>query len=166
MVTHTASLEIIEDFLAQKRIAMVGVSRDPKHFSVYLFKELCQRGYDVVPVHPQATEILGHHCFARVQEIQPPVEAALLMTPPAATEQVVVDCVQADIRRVWMYRAGGDGAVNARAVDFCRQHGIELVPGECPFMFLPGNGFHGIHGFIRKITGRFPKRTGHLNQAA
>jgi uncharacterized protein len=166
MGAQAASLEVIEDFLAQKRIAMVGVSRDPKHFSVYLFKELCRRGYDMVPVHPQATEIFGHRSFARVQEIQPPVEAALLMTSPAVTETVVGDCVQAGIRRIWMYRAGGDGAVNANAVDFCREHGIDIVPGECPFMFLPGNGFHAIHGLIRKITGQYPKRTMRVKQAA
>ncbi|MGC2477735.1 MAG: CoA-binding protein [Candidatus Sulfotelmatobacter sp.] len=166
MPAQTTSLEVIEDFLAQKRIAMVGVSRDPKHFSVYLFKELCRRGYDVIPVHPQATDMLGHRCFARVQDIQPPVEGALLMTSPAVTETVVADCAEADIRRVWMYRAAGEGAVNANAVDFCRQHEIELVPGECPFMFLPSNGFHGIHGLIRKITGQFPKRRMGVKQAA
>ncbi|MGC2446005.1 MAG: CoA-binding protein, partial [Candidatus Sulfotelmatobacter sp.] len=107
----------------------------------------------------------GHRCFARVQDIQPPVEGALLMTSPAVTETVVADCAEAGVRRVWMYRAGGDGAVNDTAVDFCRQHGIEIVPGECPFMFLPGNGFHAIHGLIRKITGQFPKRT-HIKRAA
>jgi uncharacterized protein len=166
MRAQATSLEVIEDFLAQKRIAMVGISRDPKHFSIYLFKELCRRGYDVIPVHPQATEILGHSCFARVQDIQPPVEAALLMTSPAVTKTVVADCAEAGVRRVWMYRAGGDGAVNANAVDFCRQHQIELVPGECPFMFLPGNGFHALHGFFRKITGQFPKRARNAQQAA
>lgn len=165
MRPQATSLEVIEDFLAQKRIAMVGVSRDPKHFSVYLFKELCRRGYDVIPVHPQTTELFGHLCFARVQEIQPPVDAALLMTPSMVTEAVVADCAQAGVRRIWMYRASGNGAVNANAVDFCRQHEIALVPGECPFMFLPGNGFHALHGFFRKITGQFPKRTG-IRQAA
>jgi predicted CoA-binding protein len=165
MRAQATSLEVIEDFLAQKRIAMVGVSRDPKHFSVYLFKELCRRGYDMVPVHPHATEVVGHRCFARVQEIQPPVEAALLMTPSTVTEAVVADCAQAGVRRIWMYRASGTGAVNSNAVDFCRQHEIALVPGECPFMFLPRNGFHALHGFIRKITGQFPKRT-RIKQAA
>jgi hypothetical protein len=166
MPVPTASLDVIEDFLAQKRIAMVGISREPKNFSVSLFNELCRRGYDVVPVNPQASEIQGHRCYARVQDIQPPVDAALLMTSPAVTEAVVVDCAQAGIGRIWMYRAAGDGAVSPKAVEFCRKHGIQFVPGECPFMFLPGNGFHGIHGLIRKITGRFPKRDKPGNMAA
>ncbi|HKF01366.1 MAG TPA: CoA-binding protein [Candidatus Sulfotelmatobacter sp.] len=165
MPAHT-SLEVIEDFLAQKRIAMVGASRDPGDFSILLFKELCRRGYNVVPVNPQASEILGQRCFKRVQDIQPPVDAALLMTSPLTTDAVVADCAEAGIRRIWMYRAAGDGAVSANAVQLCQEKGIQLIPGECPFMFLPGNGFHALHGFIRKITGSFPKRSRATKRAA
>jgi uncharacterized protein len=159
MTTQRASLEIIEDFLDQKRIAVVGVSRDPANFSVKLFEELCRRGYDVVPVNPNTAEVQGRRCFARVQDIQPPVEAALLMTSPEATEAVVNDCAEAGIRRVWMYRATDKGSVSAKAVAFCQEQGIRVVPGECPFMFLPDTaGFHRFHGFIRKITRRYPRR--------
>jgi predicted CoA-binding protein len=158
MATQT-SLETIEDFLAQKRIAIAGISRNPANFSVMLFEELSRRGYDVVPVNPNTAEVRGRRCFARVQDIQPPVEAVLLMTSPEATETVVNDCVEAGIRRVWMYRAGGKGSVSSKAVQFCRERDIELVPGECPFMFLPKTAvFHRFHGFIRKITGHYPGR--------
>lgn len=157
MATH-ASLETIEDFLAQKRIAMAGISRDPASFSVTLFEELCRRGYDVVPVNPNIAEVKGRRCFARVQDIQPPVEAALLMTSPNETEAVVNDCAEAHISRIWMYRAAGKGAVSARAVEFCRERGLQVVPGECPLMFLPHTaGIHRFHGFVRKITGRYPR---------
>ena len=82
MATQDASLETIQDFLAQKRIAMVGISRDPANFSVKLFEELCRRGYDVVPVNPNTAEVQGRRCFARVQDIRPPVEAVLLIDFP------------------------------------------------------------------------------------
>jgi len=158
MAAYRASLEAIEDFLAQKRIAMVGVSRGRRDFSVTLFAELCRRGYDMVPVNPNTSEILGRRCFARVQDIQPPVDAALLMTSSAVADSVVQDCAAAGIRRVWMFRATGQGAVSPTAVDFCRAHYIQVVPGECPFMFLPSAGFHAMHTFIRKITLRYPRR--------
>jgi uncharacterized protein len=159
MASQSLSLETIEDFLAQKRIAMVGISREPRSFSVMLFEELCRRGYDVIPVNPHMPNVLGRRCFARLQDIQPPVEAALLMTSPAITDTVVVDCAEAGIRQVWMYRAGGTGAVSPRAVAFCREREIQVVPGQCPFMFLPAAGtVHRLHGFVRKITGRYPHR--------
>ncbi len=158
MATQIPSLETIEDFLAQKRIAMIGISRNPKDFSTALFLELRKNGYDVIPVNPKVPEVMGQRCFARVQEIQPPVDGALLMTTPEVTDAVVPDCAAAGIRRVWMYRAGGKGAVSEKAVAFCREHGIQVIPGQCPFMFLPqSGGIHKFHGFIRRIFGNYPK---------
>jgi hypothetical protein len=59
---------------------------------------------------------------------------------------------------VWMYRAGGKGAVSAEAVQFCVQRGIHVIPGECPFMFLPESGaIHRFHGWVRKMAGRYPQ---------
>ena len=157
MANQRVALETINDFLGIKRVAMVGLSRDPKNFSGMLFNELCRRGYEVIPVNPKASTVLGRPCFARVQDIQPPVEAALLMTSPEVTESVVSDCAQAGVRRIWMYRAGGKGAVSPQAVAFCKERGIEVVPGECPFMFFANNGLHRVHGWVRKITGHYPK---------
>jgi len=157
MAVQSVSLETIEDFLAQKRIAMVGISRESKDFSMMLFDELVRRGYDMVPVNPKTAEVQGRPCFARVQDIQPPVDGVILMTSPAVTEAVARDCAEAGIRRVWMYRAAGSGAVSPEAVAFCREQGIQVVPGECPYMFLPKAGLHRVHTFLRKITGRYPK---------
>ena len=157
MAQSTASIADVRDFLAQKRIAFVGISRNPRDFSSSLFDELYRRGYDVVPVNPQATEIRGRRCFASVKEIQPPVDGALLMTNAATAEAVVHDCADAGIGRIWLYRAAGEGAVSDQAVQFCRDHNIEVIPGECPYMFLHGAGpLHWFHGCIRKMTGRFP----------
>lgn len=155
---HSTPLQTIQEFLAQKRIAVVGASRDPKGFTSSLIQEFVKRGYDVVPVNPRAQQVLGRRCFPRVQDIQPPVDAVLLMTSPEVTEAVVLDCAQSGIRRIWMYRATGSGAVSPKAVEFCQLRGIQVVAGECPFMFFPHNGIHSIHRLIRKITGSYPKR--------
>ena len=160
MATLTTTRQQIDDFLALKRVAVVGVSRDPKHFSNAIWQELRQRRYEAVPVNPNATEIDGQRCYARVQDIQPPVEGALVMTPSAATAQVVRDCAEAGVTHVWMHKGagGGTGAVDPEAVEFCVTHGIDVVAGQCPFMFLPGTPFfHGIHGFFKKVTGSYPK---------
>ena len=153
------TLDDIRDFLAQQRIALAGLSRNPKDFSRMLFREMTQRGYDVVPVNPVADELEGRRCFARLQEVDPPVEGVLVMTTPGETERVVRDCAQAGVRRVWMHRGGGQGAVSQEAADFCRQNGIRLVEGYCPLMFLTGTPFfHRVHGFILKVFGGYPSR--------
>lgn len=151
-------MERIQEFLGQKRFAIVGVSQSPKDFSRALFREFRERGYDPVPVNPAAREIEGQPCFSRLQEIQPPVEGVLLMTSPAVTDAVVHDCAEAGIKRVWMYRAGGHGAVTADAVHFCESSGISVIPGECPLMFLPGGAwFHRFHGLVKKIARTYPR---------
>jgi predicted CoA-binding protein len=147
----------IDDFLAQRRIAMVGVSRNPHDFSRSLFRELCARGYHVVPVNPSQQEIEGKKTFRRMQDIVPPVQAALIITAPAQTLQVVRDCVEAGVGRVWMHSGGGQGSVHPHAVEFCNANGIRLVEGHCPFMFLPKTAlFHRFHGFVLKMAGRYP----------
>jgi len=157
MQPYTASLDSIQDFLAQKRFAFVGVSRDPKDFSSTLFREFVKRGYDVVPVNPNAHEILGRQAFPRVQDVTPQVDSVLVMTSAHAADTIVEDCVAANVRRVWLYRATGIGAVSPKAVELCQKHGISVIPGECPFMFFAHNSFHAIHGLIRWITGSYPK---------
>lgn len=160
MTATRVSLETVEDFLAQKRIAMVGLSRGEKDFSVMLFREFVKRGYDMVPVNPGTKEILGKKCYARVEEIQPAVDGVILMTSPAVTEAVVEDCARAGVKRIWMYSAGVAGATSPRAVAYCWAHGMKVVPGECPFMFWRGAGFgHRLHGFVLKIAGKYPQRS-------
>lgn len=149
--------KVIDDFLGQKRLAMVGVSRNEKDFSRVLFRDLRKFGYDMVPVHPEAAEIDGLRCAPSVRQIDPPVAGALVMTKPEITETVVKDCAEAGVRRVWMYRAAGQGAVSPRAVEFCRTRGISVVPGYCPYMFLPQvPWFHRLHAFFARLTGGYP----------
>jgi predicted CoA-binding protein len=140
-------------FLTERRLAVVGVSRDPKDFSRGVFRALRGHGYDVVPVNPAGGEIEGQPCAARLQDISPPVAGALVMTRADVSEQVVRDCAEAGVPRVWLHRGIGPGAVSRAAVDFCRLHGIAVVEGECPFMFLAASGLvHRVHGFFRGLS--------------
>ena len=150
----------IDDFLALKRIAIVGVSRDPKHFSNQIWQEFRQRRYDAVPVNPKMAQIDGQRCYASVRDIQPPVEGVVIMTPASATEAVAHDCAAAGVKHVWMHRGmgPGQGSVSPAAVAFCESNGMDVVEGFCPYMFLPGTPFfHGLHAFGKKVTGSYPR---------
>lgn len=158
MRKSAASLAEIREFLGRRRLAIVGVSRNPRDFTRSLFREFVTRGYEVVPVHPGIEEIEGQRCYARIQEIAPPVEAVLVLTPPAVTNEIAHDCVEAGVAQLWMYRATGAGAVSGEAIAYCEANGICVIAGECPFMFFPQTGFpHRVHGMVRRITGRYPQ---------
>ena len=79
----------VQRFLACRRVALVGVSRIPKDFSRAVLRAFAERGYDVVPVNPSATEMEGRPCFRSVRDVTPPVEAAVLLTPPGRSAAAV-----------------------------------------------------------------------------
>ena len=156
-VSEISSRARIDAFLAQRRFAMIGVSRNSSDFSRTLLREFLNRGYDVIPVHPHCTAMEDRACAISIAAVSPPVDTVLMMTPPSVTEALVDDCAAVGVKRIWMYRAAGAGAVSPRAVAFCHANGIEVVPGECPMMFLPGTAwFHRFHGFVRRISGTYP----------
>jgi predicted CoA-binding protein len=148
----------VDDFLALKRIAVVGVSRDPKGFGTVLWQEFRQRRYEAIPVNPAATEIDGQPCFAKVQDIKPGVDGVLIMTTKAATDQIVHDCAEAGVKHVWMYGGMAPGVATKSAVAFCEEKGISVVQGLCPYMFLEGApAFHTPHRMWKKLTGSYPR---------
>lgn len=156
----TTTRQDIEHFLASKRLAMVGVSHNPKDFSRGLFDDLRRRGYDMVPVNPHMAEVGGLRCFACLQDVTPPVEGVLVMTAPYMSERVVRDADEAGINRVWLHRGVGTGAVTEAAVNYCEQRAIRVVAGYCPYMFLPETPFfHRFHGFCLKVLGKYPPVT-------
>ncbi|MCX6622119.1 MAG: CoA-binding protein [Acidobacteria bacterium] len=147
----------VDEFLQQKRIAFVGVSRKEQHFSRALFHEFVERGYDVIPVNPNLDAVEGKVAFASVSRIDPPVDSVLVITPASQTGKVVEECATAGVRRVWMYRAVGVGSVDPKAVEYCEAHGMGVIAGECPNMFFPDTAwYHNAHGFVRKLTGSYP----------
>lgn len=152
------TLPEIRDFLSLRRIAMVGASRNPKDFSRVVFREMSKQGYDMVPVNPAAESSLeNRQCFQRVQDIDPPADGALVLTAARDTERVVRDCAEAGIHNIWLHRSGGEGSVSPAAVEFCHEHGIQVVEGECPLMFLRPTGLvHRVHAFVRKIRKSYP----------
>jgi uncharacterized protein len=156
---HMATtLRQIDEFLALKRIAVIGVSRNPKETSYALWQELRQRRYDAIPVNPATTEIDGKPCYATVRDIEPPVEGALIMTTSAVAEQVLEDCAVAGIHQVWLYGGLGGGATSTATVAAADRLGLDAVAGHCPYMFLPGTPmFHSFHGLGKKLTGSYPK---------
>lgn len=152
------NIKKIDEFLSRRRVAFVGVSRDPRDFSRTIFREFISRKYDVIPINPLISLVDEHHCFADLREIKPPVEAVLIMTPPNVSEDIVHQCRDTGVKTVWFYRAAGTGAASPNAISFCKEHHIETIEGHCPMMFLPDTGFvHRVHRFFSKITGNYPK---------
>jgi predicted CoA-binding protein len=150
-----------DDFLAQKRIAIVGVSRNKSHHPAgnLIYQRLKTTGHDVFAVNPHMQTFEGARCYPDVQSIPGGVDGAVIVTRPEVTEKVVHDCGDAGIRRVWMHQSLGKKAssVSPKAIDYCRQHDISVIAGACPMMFGPGVDFgHTCLRWILRLTGGLP----------
>ena len=150
--------EAAEDFLAQRRIAVAGVSRDPKQAANAVYRRLRDRGYTVFAVNPNAEELEGDRCYRDLRSIPDGVDAVVVATAPAVAEQVAEECAELGIQRVWFHRSFGTGSVSEQAVGYCREHGIRAIPGGCPCMFDPAaDPGHKLMRRILGLTGKLPR---------
>ena len=145
-------------FLANKRIAVTGVSRTPKtHGSNNVYKRLRQRGYEVFAVNPNADEVEGNPCYQDLKSIPGGVQAVVIGTRPEIAEDTMRECAELGITQVWMHRGPGAGSVSDVATDYGRKRGITVIDGGCPLMFPPTADFG--HKVMRLIyAGHVPKQ--------
>jgi predicted CoA-binding protein len=138
---------VVDRFLAEKRLAFVGASRDGKQFANAVYRAFREHGYDVVPVHISAAEVEGDHAYATVADVPDPLDAVFVILPKDRVEEVVDQCVARRVHHVWLHR----GCVTDRAVATLREHGIDVVDGACPLMFLePVRNIHRVHRYLAK----------------
>jgi predicted CoA-binding protein len=145
------------EFLAHKRIAVTGVSREPKsHGSNTVYKRLRERGYEVFAVNPNAKEVEGDPSYENLNAIPGGVEAVVIGTRPERAEATMHECAELGIQHVWMHHGAGGTSVSEAATAFGREHGITVIDGGCPLMFGPTADFG--HKVLRRVlAARVPK---------
>jgi predicted CoA-binding protein len=148
------------DFLAKKRIAVTGVSRNPKgHGGNIVYQRLRERGYEVFAVNPNADEVEGDPCYHDLKSIPGGVEAVVIGTRPETAEATVRECVELGIGHVWMHRSFGGGSVSEAGTEYGRAHDVEVIDGGCPLMFDPTADFgHKCMRGVFTLTGSVPRR--------
>lgn len=150
--------EAASAFLAKKRIAVTGVSREPKtHGSNSVYRRFRERGYEVFAVNPNAAEVEGDPSYHDLKSIPGGVDAVVIGTRPAFADGTMHECVELGIEHVWMHRGPGGGSVSDTATGYGREHGITVIDGGCPLMFGPTADFP--HKVMRRLyAGKVPKQ--------
>jgi len=156
-----ATLETrVHDFLAQKRIAVAGVSRNNSHHPTanLIYRRLKKSGHEVFPVNPNMSAFEGDRCYPDLQSIPGGLDGVVIVTRPEVTEKIVRQCSDAGVHQVWMHQSWAKGSsVSAKAVDYCNQHGIGVIDGACPMMYGDNVDFgHVCIRWILKLTGGLP----------
>lgn len=147
-----------EEFLAQRRIAVAGVSRDERQPANLIYRRLRASGHEVFAVNPYSETVEGDPCWPHVGALPGPVDGVVVVTTPEVAERVVEDCAAAGVPRVWLHRGIGPGSFSEAAVEACHEHGIDVIPGGCPNMF--GETSDPAHRCLRAMlsaTHRIPR---------
>ena len=154
-MVSTVSVQAVNEFLAQRRLAVVGVSDAKGSFAKTVYRELRAHGYDVVPINPSAAVVDGDRCYPDLASVPGDIDGAIVMVNGDVSPSVVRDCVASGVPRVWLFKGvGGPGAVSDEAVRIAHEHGLSVVDGACPLMFLESPGWvHRVHRFMRRRAG-------------
>lgn len=144
--------EAVEDFLAQKELALVGASRSGRKFGNTLCTELAAKGYVVHLVHPEAREIAGVPCVPTLADLPTRVGGLVLAVAPQKVVALAREAAEAGIRRIWVQQ----GSASPEAIRLCEEKRISLVHGECLLMFASPRGIHALHRWLWGALGKLP----------
>ncbi len=152
---------LVQDFLAQKKIAVVGVSDKRDTGCNLAYNKFKENGYKLFAVNPRITVFNGDPCYADLKAIPEKVDAVFILTSPKVTEEIVQQCVDLGIKHVWMHcmmgtkpgLAAGMTSVSQSAVEMCKANGITVIPGTCPNQFLKPDFGHATMRGLWKLFG-------------
>ena len=150
--------ESVAAFLGGRRFAVAGVSRQPGQAANAVFRKLRGAGYDVFPINPNAEDLEGERCYSNVGAVPGPLDGVVIATAPDVAMQIVRQCGDHGVRRVWFHRSFGRGSVSDEAVQECQARGLECIVGGCPLMFCePVDTPHKCMRWFLRVTGGLPK---------
>lgn len=147
----------VTEFLSAGRIAVAGVSRDSKQPANLIYRKLKTAAHEVFAVNPNAAQVEGGPCYPDLRSIPESIEAVVIATHPSVSVQVVRECVDLGIRRLWLHRSFGEGSVSDEAVRACKEGGIDCIVGGCPMMYCEPVDFgHRCMKWLLKLNNRVP----------
>jgi predicted CoA-binding protein len=143
---------LVKDFLAQKKMAVVGVSDKRNTGCNLAYRKFKAAGYMVSAVNPRISNFEGDPCYPDLRSIPEKPDGVFILTNPKITGQVVQQCVELGIPRVWMHclmgtrpgLAANMTSVSADAVRIYHENGITVIPGSCPNQFLKPDFGHAM----------------------
>lgn len=128
----------IAEFLDGHRIAVAGVSRNPRETANLIYRKLKDAGYEVVPVNPNAKTVEGVPCYPDLASIPGQIDGVVAVTPPGAGVGLIAQCAARGVPRIWFHQSVfGQGSVPHDAVKEGTRLGVTCIEGGCPMMFVP-----------------------------
>lgn len=147
------NLNTINEFLAQKHIAIAGVSRNKKKLGNYLFRALVDKGIEVYPIHPVLSVHEEKSCYLSVSDLPADVTAIVINTKPEQTSIIAEEAIKKGIRYIWLQQ----GSADKQTIESITTSSQGVISERCLMMFFePVKGIHGFHRWISRVFGSYP----------
>jgi acetate---CoA ligase (ADP-forming) len=130
---------MLESLIYPQTVAVLGASRDPAKVGHAFVANLLKSGFqgNIVPVNPQAKEILGLKCYRALEEYDGKVDLGIVVVPPKLVKDAIQSSIRAGAKVVTVITAGfkevgADGAaLEEELVEMCRSQGVRLMGPNC-----------------------------------
>ncbi|CAN5224434.1 CoA-binding protein [soil metagenome] len=116
--------EILE---RSRTIAVVGMSTDPAKAAYSVPAELQAAGFRIVPVNPNAAEILGETAYASLADVPDPIDVVEVFRPAEEAPDVARQAVEIGAKAVWLQ----EGIRSAEARRIAKEAGLDYVEDRC-----------------------------------
>ena len=117
--------ELVEEFIAQKRFAVVGATDNHDKYGYQIFENLRRRGYEVFPVNPRLNELEGNKCYPSIGDIPVKVDLVDFVVPPKVTEEILKECKKLGLNRIWLQ----PGSESETAIGYCHDNDMKVAHG-------------------------------------
>lgn len=148
--------KIIESFINDKYIGLIGASRNPKKWGNIMQKELTKKDYKVAPVNPNTDVINGVNSFKTVNDLPSEVKNIIIALPANIINENINNITNSNIKRIWVSTRIKEKSTLDNIIKSTNDKGFEIIHGYCPMMFLTPSGVHNFHKTILKLFGKLP----------
>lgn len=119
--------EIKQLMASAKKIAVVGLSKDPSKDSYRVAKYLQDQGYKIIPVNPTISEVLGEKAYPSLKEVPGPVDIVDVFRRPEDVPLIAEAAAGIKAGALWMQL----GIVNEDAAKTAAGAGLKVVMDRC-----------------------------------
>ena len=119
--------QLVELLQHATTIAVVGMSTDPDKAAGRVPRELIERGFTVLPVHPTATEIAGQTAYTTLEDVPVHIDIVDVFRPPAEAAGIAGEAVTVGANAVWLQQ----GVMSLPARRIAEASGLDYVEDLC-----------------------------------
>jgi predicted CoA-binding protein len=122
--------DLIKEFIAQKKFAVIGATDNPEKYGNQIIKNLKKRGYEVYPVNPRLKKVEGLPCYPALAKIPVKADVVDFVVPPGVTEEILKQCKELGFKRIWLQ----PGSESEAAIAYCNENNMKVVHSVCVMM--------------------------------